>query len=252
VIRRACAVLDAERIKLTTLRSPLWASAAAAVLSFGLAVLQASVAYDFERLTVSAATLGVPVFGVPALMIVAAMTMTGEYRSGLIATTFMATPDRTLVVCAKAVVAAVFSAVSAALMVVGSVLVAWLVAAPGLGDNLTPSATVRFAASIALYAALAGVLGVGVAALLRHTAGAVTVLLLWPLLVEPLLANLPGRGWQIGPYLPFANVFRFLDVQWLFPDFVMHWGTIGSLGYFAAVVGAVFVAALVTVNRRDA
>jgi hypothetical protein len=63
----------------------------------------------------------------------------------------------------------------------------------------------------------------------------VTVLLLWPLLVEPLLANLPGRGWQIGPYLPFANIFRFLDVQWLFPEFVMHWGTMGSLSYFAAV-----------------
>lgn len=252
MIRRAFAVLDAERIKLTTLRSPLWAAAAAAVLSLGLAVLQASVAYDFERLSVSVAALGVAVFGVPVLMIVAAMTVTAEYRSGLIATTFMATPDRTLVICSKAVVAAAFAAITAALMVAGSVLVAWLVAAPGVGDGLTPTGTARFAAAVALYAALAAVLGVGVAALLRHTAGAVTVLLLWPLLVEPLLANLPGRGWQIGPYLPFANAFRFLDVQWLFPDFVMPWGTLGSLGYFAAVVGAVFIAALVTVNRRDA
>ncbi|PRC47521.1 ABC transporter permease, partial [Mycobacterium sp. ITM-2017-0098] len=108
---RAYAVANAERIKLTTLRSPLWASGAAALLSFALAALQASVAYDYERLTVATAALGVAVFGVPVLMIVAAMTMTGEYRSGLIATTFMATPGRTLVVCAKAVVAALFSAV---------------------------------------------------------------------------------------------------------------------------------------------
>ncbi|PRC60849.1 ABC transporter permease, partial [Mycobacterium sp. ITM-2017-0098] len=82
------------------------------------------------------------------------MTMTGEYRSGLIATTFMATPGRTLVVCAKAVVAALFSAVVAALMVIGSVLVARLVAAPGVGDGLTPADTVGFAAAVALYAAL--------------------------------------------------------------------------------------------------
>ena len=88
--------------------------------------------------------------------------------------------------------------------------------------------------------------------LLRHTAGAVTVLLLWPLLVEPLLGNLPGRGWEIGPYLPFAKVFRFLEVQWLFPEYAMHWGAWGSLGYFTGIVGAIFVAALVTVNRRDA
>jgi hypothetical protein len=93
---------------------------------------------------------------------------------------------------------------------------------------------------------------VGVAALLRHTAGAVTVLLLWPLLVEPLLGNLPGRGAQIGPFLPFANVFRFLDVQWLFPVYDMRWGALGSIGYFTGVVAVVFIVAVVTVNRRDA
>lgn len=251
-MRRAGAVVNAERIKLTTLRSPLWAASAAAVLSFALALLQASVAYDYTQMAVPEAALGVAVFGVPVLMIVAAMTVTGEYRSGLIATTFMAAPDRTVVVCAKAIVAALFSAVSAVLMVVGSVLVARLVAAPGAGEGLTVAHTIGFATKIGLYAALAAVLGVGVATLLRHTAGAVTVLLLWPLLVEPLLANMPGRRWEIGPYLPFANVFSFLDVQWLFPAFVMPWGALGSLGYFAAVVGAVFVTAVLVVNRRDA
>lgn len=248
MIAQAGAVVNAERIKLMSLRSPLWAAAAAAVLSFGLAALQASVAYDYQSLTIPAVALGVAVFGVPVLMVVAAMTLTGEYRSGLIATTYLATPDRTLVVCAKAVVAAVFSALCAVVMVVGSVLVARSVAATGAGEGLTPTATTGFAGAMALYAALAAVLGVGVAALLRHTAGAVTVLLLWPLLVEPLLANLPGRRWDIGPYLPFANVFRFLDVQWLFPGSAMPWGPAGSLGYFAAVVAAVFV----VVNRRDA
>ncbi len=252
MIGATSAVVNAERIKLLTLRSPLWSAAAAAVLSFGLAALQASVAYGYERMAVAEAALGVAVFGIPVLMIVAAMTLTGEYRSGLIATTFMATPHRTSVICAKALVAAVFSVICAVVMVFGSVMVARLVAEPGVADGLTVAATVRFSAALALYAALAAVLGVGVAALLRHTAGAVTVLLLWPLLVEPLLGNLPGRGWEIGPYLPFANAFRFLGVQWLFPEYVMHWGTVGSLAYFTVVVGAVFVAALVSVNRRDA
>jgi hypothetical protein len=245
-------VVNAERIKLTTLRSPLWSAGAAVLLSFGLAALQASVAYGYERMTVASACLGVAVFGVPVLMIVAAMTVTSEYRSGLIATTFMATPHRTSVVCAKALVNVVFSAFSAVVMVFGSVMVARLVAERGVADNMTVAATVSFSARLALYATLAAVLGVGVAVLLRHTAGAVTVLLLWPLLVEPLLGNLPGRGWEIGPYLPFANVFRFLEVQWLFPEYAMHWGAWGSLGYFTGIVGAIFVAALVTVNRRDA
>ncbi len=237
------AVMNAERIKLTTVRSPLWSAAAAALLSFGIAALQAATAYDYQSLTAPDAALGVAVFGVPVLMVVAAMTVTGEYRTGMIRTSFMASPNRTLLLIAKAVVAAVFSGITATVMVLGSLVVARV--------GLDPDA-VATTAAIGLYAAQAAVLGVGVAALLRHTAGAVSVLLLWPLLVEPLLANLPGRGPQIGPYLPFANAFRFLDVQWLFPTYVPPWGVSGSLGYFAAVVAAVFVAAVVVVNRRDA
>ena len=38
-------MLDAERIKLSTTRSVLWTGAAVAVLSIGLAALQASTAY---------------------------------------------------------------------------------------------------------------------------------------------------------------------------------------------------------------
>src|SRR5690606_30588967 len=152
---------------------------------------QAGSTYDYERLTPQAAVLGVAVFGVPVLMVVAAMTVTGEYRTATIRTTWMAVPDRTVVIGAKVVVGAVVSAVAALLMVAGSVLVARWVADPPAGGLLTVAGSARIGSAVALYAALAAVLAVGVAALVRHTAGAVAVLLLWPLLVEPLLANLP-------------------------------------------------------------
>ncbi len=238
-VRSWAAVVDAERIKLLTLRSPLWAASAAALLSIGIAVLQAAERYS--PMNAPSAALGVAVFGVPVLMVVAAMTVTAEYRSGMMRTTLMASPDRTVVLCAKAVVAAVFCAVTAGAMTVGAILAA-RVADPQMW---------RTVAGIALYAALAAVLGVGVAALLRHTAGAVTVLLLWPLLVEPLLGNLPGQGARIGPYLPFANMFDFLEVSWLFPAYDVPWGDLGSLAYFAAVVAGVFVIAVGAMNRRD-
>ncbi|MGD9618806.1 MAG: ABC transporter permease [Mycolicibacterium sp.] len=230
---RVAAAIDAERIKLTTVRSPWWAALGAAALSLGTAALQ----------TVPGPALGIAVFGVPVLMVVAATTVTGEYRTAMARTTFLAVPDRTLVLCAKAVVAALFSSIFAALIVLGAIVVARLdIDAGGW----------RSTGAVAIYAALAAVLGVGAAALLRHTAGAVTVLLLWPLLVEPLLGNLPRTAGQIGPYLPFANVLRFLDVQWLFPNFTAPWGPLGSLGYFALVVAVVFVAAVLVVNLRDA
>jgi len=105
------AVLEAERIKLSTTRSVLWTAAAVAVLSIGLAALQGSTAYGAAPLLPEKAAMGVVMFGVPVLMVLAAMTVTGEYRSGMIRTTFMATPDRTLVLVAKATIAALFSAV---------------------------------------------------------------------------------------------------------------------------------------------
>jgi hypothetical protein len=105
---------------------------------------------------------------------------------------------------------------------------------------------------LALFAALAAVLGVAVGALLRYAAGAVAVLLLWPLVVEPILGNLPDVGSEVGPYLPFGNAFVFADVQWLYPVYSMPWDRFGSLLYFAAIVAVALVAATVVVNRRDA
>jgi hypothetical protein len=110
----------------------------------------------------------------------------------------------------------------------------------------------RTVGAISLFAALAAVLGVAVAALLRHSAGAVAVLLMWPLVTEPILGNLPNIGSEVGPYLPFGNAFLFTRVEWLYPVYDMPWGERGSLLYFTAVVAVMFASAIVVVNRRDA
>ncbi len=127
----------AERIKLSTTQSPLWSAVAVAVLSLGLAALQGATAYGAAPLPPEKAATGVAVFGVPVLMILAAMTVTSEYRSGMIRTTFMATPDRTLVLVAKAIVAALFSAVDVAVMTVAAVVVGRLMAPPLVGSHLS-------------------------------------------------------------------------------------------------------------------
>ena len=252
----AVAVLDAERIKLATTRSPWWTAIAVAVLSLGLAAIQASVAYGPAPLPPEKAAIGVAVFGVPVLMVLAAMTVTGEYRSGMIRTTFMATPNRTMILVAKAIVAGVFSGVYTALMVIGAVVIARMAAPPlvGVESHLSLAApdTWRVVGAIALYGVLTAVLGVAVGALVRHAAGAVAVLLMWPLVAEPILGNLPNIGSEVGPYLPFGNAFLFTRVEWLYPVYDMPWDEAGSLLYFATVVVVIYVAAIVVVNRRDA
>src|SRR5262245_5610265 len=133
----AVAVLNSERIKLSTTRSLMWSALCAAVLSVGVAALQGATAYGSAPLPPEKAATGAAVFGVPVLMILAAMTVTGEYRSGMIRTTFMATPNRTLVLIAKAIVMGVFSAVYAVLMTMGAVVTARLASPPLVGTHLS-------------------------------------------------------------------------------------------------------------------
>jgi hypothetical protein len=152
------------------------------------------------------------------------------------------------------VVAGGFCGLCAALTGVAAVLVARATATPSAGAQLSlgSAATWRVIGAVTLYAVLAAVLGVAVGALVRVAAGAVALLLLWPLLVEPILGNMPSVGTEVGPYLPFANMFDFLRVAWLFPTYQLPWGPAGSLLYFTAVVAALFAAAVVVVSRRDA
>jgi hypothetical protein len=251
---RTAGAIDAERIKLSTIRSPLWSCLAAAVCSLGVAALQGATSYGAAPVRPESAVVGVAVFGVPVLMILAAMSVTGEYRSGMIRATFAANPNRTTVLMAKAVVAAVFSSLFTAVLTIGAMVVARLSSDPlaGEGLSLAEGGAWRSVGAMAVYAALAAVLGVGVGALLRHTAGAVAVLLLWPLVVEPIASNLPDIGSRVASFLPFRNAFAFTGVQWLFPGRDMPWGPFGALLYFVVIVAAVFVAAVVLVNRRDA
>ena len=86
----------------------------------------------------------------------------------------------------------------------------------------------------------------------RRRATWLPLLLLWPLVVEPVVGNLPNFGTEVGPFLPFVNAFIYTDVPWLFPTYVMPWGPVGSLVYFAVIVGAAAAAAVIVVNRRDA
>ncbi|WP_193044579.1 ABC transporter permease [Mycolicibacterium baixiangningiae] len=245
-------MLRAEQIKLGTTRSPLWTVVAVVVLSLGFAVIQAWAGSTAVPLAPERAAVGVATFAVPVLMILAALTVTGEYRTGMIRTTFLAMPRRTRVLAAKAGVTAMFSALCAVAMVLASVLAVRVVGTPQQGTELsfTDVAVWRTVGAIGLYAALGAVLAVGLGTLVRHSAGVIAILLLMPFVVEPLLGSIPRVGARVGPLLPFANVNTFTEVPWV-QTFPMWWGPLGALLYFTAVVAVVFGAAVVDINRRD-
>lgn len=250
--RRPCGSVQAELIKLSTTRSPIWSAVVAAVLSLGIAAIQPAATLSSDALPPERAAVGVVTFAVPVLMILAAMTVTGEYRTGMIRTTFMAIPHRSRVLGAKALITAAFAGVFAAAMVIASLLVAGALAEGQIGArmSLTNAEAWRPVGAVALYAALGAVLAVGLATLLRYAAAVIAVLLLMPFVIEPLFGSLPRIGERVGPLLPFANAYAFTGVPW-FGSFAPSWGPLASLSYFAGVVALIYAAAVFAINRRD-
>lgn len=259
-------VLAAERIKFTSTKSPWWCSAIIVVLGLSFAALLglgASSEYKSEAAANGQPTdfgpttafnivgSGVVTFGGLVLMILAALTVTSEYRFGLIRTTFQAVTSRAGVLGAKSVLVGVYGAVLTFVLAVGALFIGKAMAGEQAGAllGLEVDGTWRVLYGAAILAFFKVALAIAVGALLRQSAGAIAILLLWPLLLESLVGIIPKVGEKIQPFLPFANADHFLGSD---GGIDFHWGPVGSLVYFIVFVGIVFGAAVLVVNSRDA
>ncbi|MFW0788719.1 ABC transporter permease [Gordonia sp. CPCC 205333] len=246
------ATVNSEYIKLTSTRSPYWCVAIVVVLSIGISTLIGAVLASTPDtgLGISDYLLGLNQFGVVVLMIMAVLGATSEYRFGTIRATFIATPRRARVLIAKAVVFGGLAVVLSAVLAVISLGAVKALAGSSSKFSFGDADALRQLWGTPIWALLCVIVGLGVGALVRHTAGAVVIILVWMLVAESILAVLPKVGSAIGPFLPFRNGSRFLSSTASSPDY--HWNSYVSLGYFALFAVLVFVAAIVVVERRDA
>ncbi|AXB43121.1 hypothetical protein [Amycolatopsis albispora] len=235
-------LLASERIKLLSTRSPWWCLVAAFVLVVGTAGLMAA-AGDSE-LTVPATQNGTKL-ALAVVVVLAALAVTTEYRFGTIRATFQAEPARGPALAAKAVVVAVAAGLAG--LLAGPA--AWLTA-----ELLAPDRTAALAAggdwrtvlgSGPLYA-VSAVVAVAVGILLRQTAGALALLLVWVLQGEMLLGLIPEFGPAVRDWLPFRAGAQFVSAD---GGPLGHWG---SLGYFATFAVALLAIAISVAKRRDA
>ena len=263
-------VLAAERIKITSTKSPWWCTIAVIVLGLGLAAVVGFTSklglesykdqvaqgdtpdYDPYLPTVyDAVGSGVGGFGVMVLMILAALTVTSEYRFGVIRTTFQAMPNRASVLVAKAFLIGVLGLVLSFVLGLGAFYIAKVFAGAEAGELLSfdLDGTWRVIYGTAILAFLQIVVAVGVGALLRQSAGAIALLLLWPLVVENLFGLFGSFGRAVQPFLPWLNASHFLGSD---GGVDFHWGPWGSLVYFVVFTAIVFGAAVFVTDHRDA
>lgn len=200
-------VLHSEWIKLWSLRSTYWtifATLGAMVLFAVLIGLSANIE-ESEAAADGEMAIGIGYyFAQVVVAVLGVLTITGEYTTGMIRSTLAAVPARVPALAAKAVVVA---AVGFVLGVVG-VALSYLASYPFFGQDAAPLAdpeVQRIFWGTGLYLAGVGLLGLGLGAILRHTAGAVTlilgVLLMLPTLWQLLMST---SDWFLKslPYLP--------------------------------------------------
>ncbi|WP_394614826.1 hypothetical protein JNUCC0626_33980 [Lentzea sp. JNUCC 0626] len=247
-------LLAVERIKLFSTRSPYWCSALAIVLGVGLTAI-------FAAATDGPVPLGLTQIGssqlaIAVVLVMAAIAVTTEYRFNTIRSTFLAVPNRTSALVAKTAVVAFIAGVLGEIIAFGSWGIAKVIS-PSSDLAINTSAEWRHVAGVGLIYAVGAIIAVAIGILVRQTAGAVAILLVWQMLAESLIGIIPKAGVKIQAWLPFQNANHFLSMGADSPeaggagiDFKLsEWG---SLGYFAGVAVALLVVALIVAKRRDA
>ncbi len=191
-----------EWIKLTTLRSNVMILALTPIigvlLSFILAVF-VEIDPDTNQPYNVAETFVFSTWLTTVLAAIAGILMfTSEVQHGTMATVMTAQPARWVTAAAKTAVAACFGLAMGALGMIGGLSGALL---GGLesGDTSEMPAKVLWGL---LVAALAPILGLGTGMILRHSAAAVSILLVWVFVLENLIRTLIPA--DVHRFLPFS------------------------------------------------
>ncbi|QIQ02660.1 ABC transporter permease subunit [Streptomyces liangshanensis] len=179
-VRRATLgdAVASEWTKLRSVRSTMWTLGVMLVLMVGIGTLTAWVvsASSTESINDDVLTLGFfgVLLGSICVITLGVLTISSEYSTGMIRTTLTACPSRVRVLGAKSLV---FFLLIFVLVVVTTALVGALQVA--ITDAPSPSGEVWFRSTVgvSLFVATLGLLSLAVGALIRHSAGAITIMI---------------------------------------------------------------------------
>jgi ABC-type transport system involved in multi-copper enzyme maturation permease subunit len=132
------------------------------------------------------------------------LVISSEYTTGQIRASLGAVPQRRIMLAAKVIVFAVVTFVVGLIACLSAFAIGQSIfTAKNAGVSLGDPGVLRAVIGGALYLAVLGVLGIGLGAILRRTAGAIATLV-GLLLVLPILVNFLPSPWNddVGKYLP--------------------------------------------------
>lgn len=256
-------VLRSEWIKLLSLRSIRWSILAMLLLSwscaglFTFAMVSIGVVTPgtMPELIVQSATFG-SLFTVLIMGVLGVLAITSEYASGLILSSLAAVPARTPMLAAKAlVVASLGFSVGALSAFGGGVIAAVSFGDGGLGAFAEPTVLISLLGN-ALYLTFAAMLALGIGALLRTSAGAISVVVVLLFVVTIAFQVLMMTGWEwlpaVSQWMPVElgnTLSNWAVTEAEYRGSVSYWGALGGLAAWATLA---LVPAAVLLKMRDA
>lgn len=207
-----------EWIKLVTLRSTWWSFGMVALISIGLSLLMAT---SMSAFLGDAGPLSVAEINAQAVMVVlfstvltqllavviGAISVTGEYSTGMIRSTLTAAPQRIPSLLAKALVVGVSLFVSTFVVFVIAALVTGPILPTGAMDLSDLNSSLMPLLGASFYLAIIAILGVGIGFIIRNGPGALAagigLVFVAPLIVG-FFPRIPDLEWlhTLASYLP--------------------------------------------------
>jgi len=259
---RVQSVLAAEWIKLRSVRSTGWSIFAMTLITMGVAIIAGITVTNqwntfslADRLTFDPTGLSLRglLFSQLVIGVLGVLVISAEYGTVTIRATLSAVPHRPLVLAAKAAVFAVVALLVGEVLSFGAFLVGQaLFQSPAPHASLSQPDVLRAVVGGGLLIPVFGLFALGLGAIVRHTAGAITsyvgAILVVPLIVEALPSSI---GHPVMKFMPFAITNSMTSVRHTFdfgPTF-SPWTGFAIMCAYAAV--ALLIGGWLMV-RRDA
>lgn len=208
-------LLAAEWTKIRSVRSTIWSLVLLVILTLGftalftwLTVAQWDKADPTQRAQVTADPVSTILgsgleFGQLTICVLGVLVISAEYSTGVIRASLLAVPRRIPMLVAKAVVFAALVLVVGECVTFLSFFIGKPILASHVPISLGDPGVTRAVVGAGLYLAVLALFAMAIGAIIRHTAGAITGVIGFVLVLAPLAQLIPGKiGKYVHAYLP--------------------------------------------------
>ncbi|MDT0493049.1 ABC transporter permease [Streptomyces sp. NPDC012600] len=204
-IRRATLgdAIASEWTKIRSVRSTLWTLGVMIVLMMAIGLMSALLISAADTDLQGEPVVGLGFFGVLlgsiCVITLGVLTIGSEYSTGMIRTTLTACPSRARVLTAKAIVFFLLTFVITTVTATVVAVIQTAILGGGGGSEGTGSVWLRATVGVGLYIAALGLVSLAIGAIIRHSAGAITIMIavvLLPLVLALFMFAESLRGLQ--------------------------------------------------------